>query len=178
MSIGADALAHANSSTIRAVADPATDADITHSAVAADPRHRVDSVAPTIVNGDVAISTGPYTEGDAIELTVTFSEAVTVDTTDGTPQIPLTVGTATRQAVYASGSTTTALVFSYTVVAGDNDTDGVEVAQNALTANSGTIQNAIGNDAVLDHNSIAAALVIEWTPPRRESARQQLMAGH
>ncbi len=160
VSIDADALTHitgTNASTIRAVADTTTDALITHSAVAADTQHRVDGVAPTIVNnGDVAISTGPYIEGEAIELTATFSEAVTVDTTVGTPQIELTVDATPRQAVYASGSTTTALVFSYTVVAGENDADGVEVAQNALEPNNGTIRDAAGNNAVLDHNLIAA----------------------
>ena len=160
VSIDADALTHTtgtNASTIRAVADTTTDALITHSAVAADTQHRVDGVAPTIINnGDVAISTGPYIEGEAIELTATFSEAVTVDTTVGTPQIELTVDATPRQAVYASGSTTTALVFSYTVVAGENDADGVEVAQNALEPNNGTIRDAAGNNAVLDHNRIAA----------------------
>ena len=53
-----------------------------------------------------------YAIGDTISLTATFPEAVTVS---GTPRIALTVGTATRHAVYASGSTTAALVFSYTV---------------------------------------------------------------
>ena len=56
-------------------------------------------------------------------------EAVTVS---GTPRIALRVGTATRHAVYASGSTTAALVFSYTVVEGDADSDGIAVGANAL----------------------------------------------
>ena len=71
----------------------------------------------------VAVSSGAGTDktyaiGDTISLTATFPEAVTVTTgTSGAevvgPRIALTVGTATRHAVYASSSsTTTALVFS------------------------------------------------------------------
>ena len=144
----------ANSGTIRDAADH--DAVLDHVAIAANVANRVDAVTPT-VNSVTISTTGPYIEGQAIELTATFSEAVTVDTTGGTPQIELTVGATPRQAVYASdSSTTTALVFSYTVVAGDNDADGVDVAPNALTANSGTIRDAAGHDAVLDHVAIDA----------------------
>ena len=94
-----------------------------------------------------------YTIGDAIEATVTFSTAVTVT---GMPRLALTVGTQTRQAVYTRGSTTPELVFSYPVVAGDRDDDGVAVAQDALTTNSGTIRDVAGNDARLAHTAIAA----------------------
>ena len=155
VSIGTNALAHAaDGSTIRAEADPSTDAVITHSMTVVNaPEHTVDGLAPTVNSVVISSTTGPYAKGEAIALTVTFDEAVMVD---GTPQLPLTVGTETRQAVYASGSTTTALVFSYTVVAGDSDDDGVEVEGNALTANSGTIRDAAGNAAVLAHTAIAA----------------------
>ena len=106
----------------------------------------------------VAISsTGPYTEGEAIALTVTFSEAVTVDVGGGSPQLALMVGTETRAAVYTGGSGTAAQVFSYTVVAGDRDDNGVEVARNALMANDGSIRDVAGNAAVLAHEPIAAA---------------------
>ena len=159
VSIGTNALAHAaDGSTIRAEADPSTDAVITHSMTVVNaPEHTVDGLAPTVGGVVISSTTGPYAKGEAIALTVTFDEAVTVV---GTPQLPLTVGTETRQAVYASGSSTaTALVFSYTVVAGDRDNDGFEVAFNALTANSGTIRDAAGNAAVLAHTAIAADVI-------------------
>ena len=132
-----------------------TDAVLDHPAVAADTAHAVDTTAPTV--DTVAISTtGPYGVDGVIDVTVTFDEVVTVDTTGGTPQIPLMVGTATRQAAYISGIGTAALVFTYTVVAGDNDANGVSIASNTLALNSGAIRDAAGNDAELDHNEVAA----------------------
>ena len=156
VSIGTNALTHVDGSTIRDAADT-VDAAITHSVtVAADAAHAVDGVAPTVA-GLVLSGDGPYRAGDAIELTATFSEAVTVDVSGGTPQIALTVGTQTRQAVYASGSSTaTMLVFRYPVVAADRADDGVAVAQNALMVNDGTIRDAAGNDAVPAHAAIDA----------------------
>ena len=60
-----------------------------------------------------------YATGEDIEVTATFDQAVTV--TDK-PRIELRLGGGNRGrrwAEYASGSGTTALVFSYTVVATD-----------------------------------------------------------
>ncbi|MDE2982022.1 MAG: fibronectin type III domain-containing protein [Gemmatimonadota bacterium] len=99
-----------------------------------------------------------YHTNDAIEITAMFGESVTVGTTGGRPRIPFTIGTTVRHAVYASGSGSTALVFSYTVVAADLDADGIEVAENALELNSGTI-NLTSNTATaaaLDHAAVPA----------------------
>ena len=62
----------------------------------------------------------------------------------------------TKQADFASGSDSTEPVFSYTVSAGDNDTDGISWAANALSLNGGTIKlmtSVVANrvDAVLTH---------------------------
>ena len=97
-----------------------------------------------------------YALGDEIEATVTFSEAVIV--TGQPPQLELTVGTQTRQAVYDdSGSTTTTLVFRYTVADNDIDTDGVSIiGPNALTRVGSTIQSeADSEDARLTHTTVA-----------------------
>ena len=159
VSIGSNALNHptgAGGSTILDADDATTDALITHSVTVDAPNaHAVDGIVPRVNSVVISSVTGPYARGEAIALTATFSEAVTVV---GTPQIALAVGTATRQAVYDSGSsTTTALVFSYTVITNDSDDDGVEVEEDALTANSGLIGDAAGNEAVLAHAPIVAA---------------------
>ena len=83
---------------------------------------------------------GAYKLGDVIEVTATFSDGVTVTTTDGTPQIGLIVGSAARQADYVSGSTTQQLLFQYTVQATDEDTDGVIIRANGLKRNGGRIR--------------------------------------
>ena len=81
-----------------------------------------------------------YETGDVIQVTVTFSEAVTVDTTLGTPRLLLTTGSSKRFADYsASGSTATALVFAYPVTANDHDKDGIDIRANALKLSGGAI---------------------------------------
>ena len=96
-----------------------------------------------------------YAIGDAIEVTVTFSEAVTVDTTNGTPNFALKVGEETRKADFDSGSGSTGLVFKYTVVEDDEDTDGIEIEEGAIEPNGGTIK--VGTtDAMLTYEAEAA----------------------
>ena len=113
--------------------------------------HKVDSTqGPPGVQG-VALNSpaadGTFERGERIEVTVTFNKAVDVT---GTPRLALGVGTATRQASYASGTGTAALVFRYTVVSGDADADGISIAAGALTLNGGTIDVSGGTtDAVL-----------------------------
>ena len=118
----------------------------------------------TIVEDDalkvtgVAVTSMPssgsaYGAGETISFTATFRGPVTVT---GTPQLSFSLGGVTKQAAYASGSDSTELVFSYTVVAGDNDTDGISWAADALALNGGTIKfmtSVVANrvDAALTH---------------------------
>ena len=89
-----------------------------------------------------------YGIGDAIEVTVTFSEPVTVA---GTPQLGLRVGSLTRSASYSGAAGTTALVFSYTVAEDDEDTDGLSVEADSLSVNNGVIEGGSDNAAELNH---------------------------
>ena len=115
-----------------------------------EPRLRVSAVRFT---GTPASGT-TYRLGEQIEVAVTFTEAVTVT---GTPQLGLTIGTQTRQAVYdATQSKGTLAVLSYYVQATDADADGISIAANALTLNSGTITLASDTTtaAALDHADV------------------------
>ena len=98
-----------------------------------------------------------YGAGEKIQVTVTFDEAVTV-TSD--PLVQVEVGSNTRDADYASGSGTTELVFEYTVVSDDTDTDGIEVnADVKLDTDSGTedlVQDSDGHDADVTFTALAA----------------------
>ena len=85
-----------------------------------------------------------YAIGEAIQVTVTFSTAVDVT---GTPQLELDIGGSAKQADYASGTGTTALVFSYRVAQNNADTNGIAIGANKLDLNSGTIQQAGGTTA-------------------------------
>ena len=146
-----------NSGTIKDVAD--NDATITHSAVTTKSSHKVDAVAPTVSSVEISSSAGDdttYEKDDKIQVQVTFSEKVTVDTTGGTPQLTLKVGTKDKTATYKSGSNNKALVFEYTVGENDRDTDGVEIAANTLDLSGGTITDVPGNAATLTHDALGA----------------------
>ena len=94
-----------------------------------------------------------YAIGDVVQATVTFAAAVEVT---GTPQLELDIGGQARQASYASGGGTAALVFAYTVAVGDEDTDGVSIGASKLALNGGTIE-AGGVAAALAHPALAAS---------------------
>ncbi|AWC68649.1 hypothetical protein CA606_20145 [Caulobacter vibrioides] len=112
----------------------------------------VDATSPT-VNSVSVPPNGAYKAGASLDFTVNFSEVVTVT---GTPQLALTVGAATRHADYVSGSGTTALIFRYTVQAGETDTDGIAVG--TLGLNGGILKDAAGNDANLVLNSVGSSV--------------------
>ena len=104
----------------------------------------------------IAIASNPgtdrtYAVGDDIRVTVTFSETVEVA---GTPQLRLELGGGNRTATYGGGTGTAALVFTYQVADGESDTDGVGVEADSLSG--GTIRDEARNDAVLDHDGLAA----------------------
>ncbi len=111
----------------------------------------VDNTGPTVTSVSVP-SNATYTEGQNLDFTINFNEDVIVDTTNGTPQLALTIGSTTRQAVYQSGSGTSSLLFRYIVQDGDNDTNGITVG--SLAANGGSLQDAAGNDANLALNNV------------------------
>lgn len=102
---------------------------------------------------------GEWTEGETVEVTLTFSEAVDVDTTGGTPSIEVSLGgTKARSASYVRGTGTTGLVFAYTLVSGDGSHTSMSVAPDSLALNGGTIRSKETDaDATLTHNGAAVA---------------------
>lgn len=92
-----------------------------------------------------------YKAGDAMNFTVNFSEPIINNTTGGNPYLTLTIGGSARNATFTS-ATSTSLTFSYTVVDGENDMDGITV--NSLILNGSTLKDAATNNAVLTLNSI------------------------
>ncbi len=96
---------------------------------------------------------GHYEPGDTIRVTLTFTEAVTVDTTGGTPALGLVLGgygsSDNRRAPYADGSGTKQLVFEYRVASADGEFSELQVESHSLVMNGGTIRNAGGVDVLL-----------------------------
>jgi len=150
-----------NGGTITAT-DGTTDADLSHAAVAADPRHRVGAGQATgPVVSFVWFASSPasgeyFRQGESIDVTVRFSEAVTVT---GSPRVAVSVGSNTRNATYSSSDRSgTELTFGYAVQGSDLDLDGVSIAANALGLNGGTIRKTdTTTDAVLTHTAVSAS---------------------
>ena len=149
-------------------------ATLTHTEVGTPTGHKVNGEAPTAPMVDnVAITSMPasgdtYGTGEMIEFTVTFDQDVTVV---GMPEFEFCLGTwgagnctqgasppAQRRAALSSGSGTPALVFSYTVIVGDVDDNGIWAGNQTIKLDTGdTIQGTVGDlDAVLTHSEVGA----------------------
>ena len=121
--------------------------------------------------------TGPdddtYAIGDTVEVTVTFSAAVTVDTTNGSPTLELDFEGDPKSAAYdMDASSGAAVVFSYTVAEDDAaNKAGVAIKANKLALNSGTIRTG-GADADLGHEaeSSTTAHLVNGVRPEFKSA--------
>ena len=77
-------------------------------------------------------------------MTLTFSEAVDVDTAGGKPRLKIKMDPdyGEKWADYASGSGTTMLEFTYTVAQPNISTQGIAVLANSLELNGGSIESA------------------------------------
>ena len=115
----------------------------------------VDTRAPTV--STIAIASNPgtdrtYAADDEIRVRVTFSETVEVT---GTPR--LQAGAGRRGAVRRpteAGREQRPWSLAYQVAGGESDTDGVGVEADSLSG--GTIRDGSDNEAVLDHDGLAA----------------------
>ena len=122
----------------------------------------ITGTAPTIKGSPALSDSGSdyeWTPDETVQVTLTFSEEVNVDTTDGRPSIGIQLGaTLDRNASYTSGSGTTKLVFIYTLADDDGRHSSMFVHGDSLTLNDGTITSASsGRDAALGHIGAARA---------------------
>ena len=139
------------------------------------------ATGPPTVN-DVAVTSTPasgttyYLAGEVIAFTVTFSAPVTVT---GTPKFAFRLGAATRQAAYASGSGSAALVFARTVQAGEVDRNGISWNSLALALDGGTITQTGATTAARLTHAAQASLEghrVDAAPPMQVSASVQGMS--
>ena len=127
------------------------------------------STGPTITAIDILSTPSlcggrAYADTDEVQIGVTFSEAVTVDTMDGEPYLSLRMEGYDAPAAYKEGSGTTQLVFAKTIVNTDfSGLGGKSVAVDdpanhstrGLQLNGGTIRSATMINAVLTGTSLA-----------------------
>ena len=138
------------------------------------------ATAPTVstvaVTSTPASGTTYYLAGEAIEFTVTFGAPVTVT---ATPKFAFRLGAATRQAAYASGSDSAALVFARTVQAGEVDRNGISWNALALALDGGTITRTGATTAAILTHAEQASLEghrVDAAPPMQVSASVQGMS--
>ena len=142
------------------------------------------AVDPPTVTGTPAISgageDGRWGPGETVEVSLTFSEAVEVEPSGGTPDIGIGLELSeARRAAYASGSATDTLVFAYTLDKDDGNRSSMGVTPNSLTLNGGSIRSvATGVDAVLDHNGAAVQGSAGRTPTGPTARFSSLPGNH
>ena len=153
-------------------------ARLRHPALADQAGHKVNvsPLPPTVTEGP-AITSSPaegdsYGEGEAVEVSVTFSEAVAVT---GEPWVVLTVGGRSRLARYAGGDGTATLTFAYTVKKVDSDDDGVSIEHQRLQLGGGSVVDADGNAARLRHPALAdqAGHKVNVSPSQRPAEPEE-----
>ncbi len=105
-----------------------------------------DTTAPAVSGVFATVSDGTYGLGATIPITVSFSEAVTVNTAVGVPTLQLNSG---GIAAYVSGTGSNVLTFNYPVGALQNSYDLDYGSTGSLVLNGATIQDAAGNNASL-----------------------------
>ena len=127
-------------------------------AVDVDAAGNATAVAGPVVTsvGLATASDGTWTDGETLGLSLTFSEPVTVATDGGTPTVGIALDGTARQASYASGSDRVA-VFTYRVTADDGTVSAASLTADSLALNGGTIRDAAGRDADLEHPGIGGA---------------------
>ena len=138
-----------------------TDAVLTHGAVAAASRRKVDGKTTAPVVSSISFTGAPaagdtYIRGETIAVRVEFDRPVAVT---GNPQVALAIGNHSRAAAFSSISLGVTASFTYTVQQADLDADGIGIAAGALSRNGATIKAAADGttNAVLTHAAVAAA---------------------
>ena len=124
--------------------------------------------APTVSSVAVTSDAGSddtYGLNDEIDITVTFSQAVTVT---GTPKLKIDMDPAywgEKVVPYTSGTGTASLVFSHTVVEPNISTQGIAVVENSLELDGGTIRSSSNVNATLAHSGLAhnSSHKVDWT---------------
>jgi hypothetical protein len=114
----------------------------------------IDGNVPTVSSVSSTTADGAYNAGDTVVVSVTFNENVIVT---GTPQIDLETGSTDGTASYVSGSGSTTLLFNYLIAASHNTSDLDYLSTSALELNSGTVKDAVGNNATLTLPATGAA---------------------
>ncbi len=110
---------------------------------------------------------GNYVTDQTLDFTVNYDQNVTKAGATPGVRINIVIGSTTRQANYVSGSGTTALLFQYTVVAGDLDSNGITFLSPTVSLASGTLRDT----TYAAYSDTAAQAVLAFTAPNTSGVR-------
>jgi hypothetical protein len=139
---------------------------ITHGSWPDNDSYKVDNTAPTLSSVAITSSTSGTEWNESqynhvLSVTATFNETVTFT---GSPELDIRIGMSgtfrIRTVDDVSGNNSTALVFEYPIQNGDRayfDSDGVDILEDSLSLNGGTIKDLAGNGVLTqsDNDTIA-----------------------
>ena len=116
------------------------------------------TVSGIAVTDSPTVGATAYGASEAIELSVTFSEAVLAVFNNDPPSFTVNVGGTNRQATFSSNDSSTPMAvqtFFFGVQVGDEDPDGISIDAGNMALNGATIQNGSGEDAILTHGAFS-----------------------
>ncbi len=117
------------------------------------------AVAPRITAiqfARAATAGGVHRFGELVVVRVAFAQTVVVDTTSGTPDVKLLIGSDTARAKYAKQNDDRNLIFHYNVKSADRDLDGMSIPANAVDLGGGAIKSVdASTNADLSHVGIS-----------------------
>jgi hypothetical protein len=116
----------------------------------------IDTAVPTITSFIEPVNATYADGGGELSFQVNFSEAVDIT---GLPRLSINIGGVTKYANYSSGTGSTGLEFKYTILAGDDDSDGITLNTNSIDTNGGSIlANSDSNAANLAFTSFVDSM--------------------
>jgi hypothetical protein len=141
------------------------DANLVLNAVGNTNLVQIDALVPAVSSIGLPAA-GAYRAGDVLRFTVNTSENVFLDANHGTPRIALNMDGQTLYASYVSGSGSRALLFEYSVQAGNNAPGGLSLGA-SIDLNGASLRDAAGNPMSLALNpQDASAVLIDTTAPQ------------
>ena len=125
-----------------------------------DRTFNIDTIAPVLVQTQISASgiNGNAKVGDVVNFTLLISEDVVIHTASGMPTLSFTLGGISKVATYNAAASAalgaTSLVFSYSILAGDNAAAGT-LTPTALLLGGAVLQDRAGNPAVVTLGSLS-----------------------
>lgn len=125
----------------------------------------VDTVIPTVTSITQLPANDSYTAGDVLSFTFNFSEAVTIAVAGANPCVTITIGTTPRCLMPTAGGPATSHVFTYTIVAADNDLNGITMGS-AISANAtGYVRDIADNPPAAHTAPNLTGVLVDNTAP-------------